>query len=148
MVLKVLKERIEEMEDILKEKTKITPVWHKICPANAKRIGRDKAIQQPEEYVLDLHQKWSNRLYEIWAVWLCPTTKVINKHSNGFGGHSFRVQSARAAVRSSKPNRFQRIYNKIKARRGEKVAIIATARHMAESVHWVLTRKEYYKIGQ
>jgi len=44
MVLKVLKERIEEMEDILKEKTKITPVWHKIpqCPANAKRIGRDK----------------------------------------------------------------------------------------------------------
>jgi len=44
MVLKVLKERIEEMEDILKEKTKITPVRHKIpqYPANAKRIGRDK----------------------------------------------------------------------------------------------------------
>ena len=34
---------------------------------------------------------------------------------------------------------------KIKARRGEKVAIVATARHMAESVYWVLTRKEYYK---
>jgi len=31
--------------------------------------------------------------------------------------------------------------NKIKARRGEKVAIVATARHMAESVYWVLTRK-------
>ena len=74
MVLKVLKERIEEMEDILKEKTKITPVWHKIpqCPANAKRIGRDKAIQQPEEYVLDLHQKWSNRLYEIWVCGSAP----------------------------------------------------------------------------
>ena len=43
-----------------------------------------------------------------------------------------------------------RIYNKIKARRGEKVAIVATARHMAELVYWVLTRKEYYKekIGQ
>jgi len=38
-----------------------------------------------------------------------------------------------------------RIYNKIKARRGEKVAIVATARHLAESVYWVLTRKEYYK---
>ena len=37
------------------------------------------------------------------------------------------------------------IYNKIKARRGEKVAIVAIARHMAESVYWVLTRKEYYK---
>ena len=38
-----------------------------------------------------------------------------------------------------------RIYNKIKARRGEKVAIVATARHLAESAYWVLTRKEYYK---
>jgi len=25
------------------------------------------------------------------------------------------------------------------------VAIVATARHMAESVYWVLTRKEYHK---
>ena len=40
----------------------------------------------------------------------------INKHSNGFLRWAF-IQSARAAVRSSKPNRFQRIYNKIKARR-------------------------------
>ena len=38
-----------------------------------------------------------------------------------------------------------RIYNKIKARKGEKVAIVATARHLAESVYWVLIRKEYYK---
>jgi len=35
--------------------------------------------------------------------------------------------------------------DRIKARRGEKVAIVATARHLAESVYWVLTRKEYYK---
>ena len=68
----------------------------------------------------------------------------INKHSNGFLRWAF-IQSARAAVRSSKPNRFQRIYNKIKARRGEKVAIVATARHMAKSVYWILTKKEYYK---
>ena len=68
----------------------------------------------------------------------------INKHSNGFLRWAF-IQSARAAVHSSKPNRFQRIYKKIKARRGEKVAIVAVARHMAESVYWVLTKKEYYK---
>ena len=73
-----------------------------------------------------------------------PCKGLINKHSNGFLRWAF-IQSARAAVRSSKPNRFQRIYNKIKARRGEKVAIVATARHLAESVYWVLTRKEYYK---
>ena len=64
----------------------------------------------------------------------------INKHSNGFLRWAF-IQSARAAVRSSKLNRFQRIYNKIKARRGEKVAIVATARHLAESIYWVLRRK-------
>jgi len=40
-----------------------------------------------------------------------------------------------------------RIYSKIKARRGEKVAIVATARHMAELVYWVLTRKGYYSKG-
>ena len=40
-----------------------------------------------------------------------------------------------------------RIYNKIKARRGEKVAIVATARHPTELVYWVLTRKEYHSKG-
>ncbi len=49
-----------------------------------------------------------------------------------FGG-AF-IQSARVAVRSSTPNRFQKIYHKLKQRGGEKVAIVATARHMAESV--------------
>jgi len=39
----------------------------------------------------------------------------------------------------------QLLSNRLKARRGEKVAIVATARHMAESVYWVLTRKESYK---
>ncbi len=48
-------------------------------------------------------------------------------------------------VRSSKPNRFQRKYNKIKARKGEKVAIVAAARLMAETVYWMLTKREYYK---
>jgi len=27
----------------------------------------------------------------------------------------------------------------------KKVAIVATARHMAKSIYWILTRKEYYK---
>ncbi|HUV80054.1 MAG TPA: hypothetical protein VMW40_04425 [Candidatus Bathyarchaeia archaeon] len=53
-----------------------------------------------------------------------------------------------AAVRSSAPNRFQRIYHKRKARRGDKVAIVATARHLAESVYWVLTKEEYYQEGR
>ncbi len=57
----------------------------------------------------------------------------INKHSNGFLRWAL-IQSTRAAVHSATPNRFQRIYNRLKARRGEKVAIVATARHMAESV--------------
>ena len=52
---------------------------------------------------------------------------------NGFLRWAF-IRSARAAVHSSTPNRFQRIYQKIKVRRGEKGAIMATARHMAESV--------------
>ena len=39
----------------------------------------------------------------------------------------------------------QLLSNRLKARRGEKVAIVATARHMAESVYWVLTKKESYK---
>ena len=45
----------------------------------------------------------------------------INKHSNGFLRWAF-IQSARAAVRSSKPNRFQRIrYIKYNKKEGVKV---------------------------
>ena len=55
------------------------------------------------------------------------------------------VQSAWSAVHSSTPNRFQRIYQKVKARRGAKIAIVATARHLTESVYWVLTKQEAYK---
>ena len=68
----------------------------------------------------------------------------ISKHSNGFLRWAL-IQSTRAAVHSATPNCFQRIYNRLKARRGEKVAIVATARHMAESIYWVLTKKEFYK---
>jgi transposase len=68
----------------------------------------------------------------------------ISKHRNGFLRWAF-IQSTRATVRSATPNRFQRIYNRLKARSGEKVAIVATARHMAESVYWVLTKKECYR---
>ena len=71
-----------------------------------------------------------------------PCKGLINKHSNGFLRWAFRVRGQQSVL---KPNRFQRIYNKIKARSVEKVAIVATARHLAESVYWVLTRKEYYK---
>jgi transposase len=70
----------------------------------------------------------------------------INKHSNGFLRWAL-IQSARAAVRSSTPNRFTVIYQKLKARRGDKVAIVATARHLAESVYWVLTKREDYNVG-
>ena len=34
-----------------------------------------------------------------------------------------------------------------KSEEREKVTIVATARHMAESVYWVLTRREYYSKG-
>jgi len=144
-VLKALEERIEEMEDILKEKTKITDEakWLMSIPDNAllilSELGEIERFSNPKSMVSysglapKVEQSGDYRRYG-----------HINKHSNGFLRWAF-IQSARAAVRSSKPNRFQRIYNKIKARRGEKVAIVATARHMAESVYWVLTRKEYYK---
>jgi len=57
----------------------------------------------------------------------------INRQSNGFLRWAL-IQSAWSAVRSSTPNRFQRIYQKVKARRGAEVAIVATACHLAESV--------------
>ena len=148
-VLKALEERIEEMEDILKEKTKITDEakWLMSIPG----IGYHNALLILSE--LGEIERFSNPKSMVSYSGLAPKVEQsgdykryghINKHSNGFLRWAF-IQSARAAVRSSKPNRFQRIYNKIKARRGEKVAIVATARHMAESVYWVLTRKEYYK---
>jgi transposase len=68
----------------------------------------------------------------------------ISKHSNGFLRWAL-IQSTRAAVHAATPNRFQRIYPRLTSRRGEKVAIVATARHMAESAYWVLTKREVYK---
>ena len=148
-VLKALEERIEEMEAILKERAKITDEakWLMSIPG----IGYHNALLILSE--LGEIERFSNPKSMVSYSGLAPKVEQsgdykryghINKHSNGFLRWAF-IQSARAAVRSSKPNRFQKIYNKIKARRGEKVAIVATARHMAESVYWVLTRKEYYK---
>ncbi|MCW3129832.1 MAG: IS110 family transposase [Methanophagales archaeon] len=138
-VLKVLEERIDEIEDIMKEKTKITDEakWLMSIPG----IGYHNALLMQSE--LGEIERFSNPRSVVNYSGLAPKVEQsgdytryghINKHSNGFLRWAF-IQSARAAVHSSKPNRFQRIYKKIKARRGEKVAIVAVARHMAESVY-------------
>lgn len=148
-VLEVLNGVIKEVEGILEEKAEITDEakWLMSTPGigfhNALLIlsetGEMERFERPQSFVC--------------YVGLAPKVEQsgeqvryghINRHSNGFLRWAF-IQSARAAVRSSTPNRFQRIYKKVKARRGEKVAIVATARHMAESVYWVLTKKEPYK---
>ncbi|MBN1762922.1 MAG: hypothetical protein JW878_07610 [Methanomicrobia archaeon] len=50
-----------------------------------------------------------------------------------------------AAVLSSTPNRFKRIYQKAEARRGAKMAIVATDCNLAELVCWVFTNKKLTK---
>jgi len=66
----------------------------------------------------------------------------INRHSNGFLRWVL-IQCTYRAVRS--PNRFQKIYKKLKDKRGSKIAIVAVARHLLESIYWVLAKKECYK---
>ncbi len=63
----------------------------------------------------------------------------IIKDSNGLL-RWVAVQTAHRAVRSE--NKYRRFYLKLKSRKGSKVAIVATARKILESVYWVLIRKE------
>jgi transposase len=53
------------------------------------------------------------------------------------------VQAAHVAVRT--PNRFQKIYYTLLARKPNQIAITATARKLLESTYWVLTKQEEYK---
>ena len=79
--------------------------------------------------------------------------RVHNSGNRTYHGHVNRncnkllrstlIQCARVAVR--KPNRFQRIYNKVKARRGDKKAIVAAARELLTSIYWVLIKEEPYQ---
>jgi transposase len=162
-VLEVLNEVIEEVGSIVEEKAKITDEakWVMNTPGigfhNAMLIlsetGEIGRFDRPQSYVCytglapKVEQSGEQVRYGLWGSAPRPRKPckgLINRHSNGFLRWAF-IQSARAAVRSSTPNRFQRIYKKVKARRGEKVAIVAAARHMAESVYWVLTKREPYK---
>ena len=148
-VLEVLNVVIKEVESILEEKAEVTEEakWLMSTPG----IGFHNALLILSE--LGEIERFENPESLVCYTGLAPKVEQsgeqvryghINRHSNGFLRWAF-IQSARAAIRSSTPNRFQRIYQKIKARRGEKVAIVATARHMAESVYWMLTKKEPYK---
>lgn len=148
-VLDVLTERIADVERILEEKAELTEEvkWLMSIPG----IGFHNALLIQGE--LGEITRFSRPQSFICYTGLAPKVAQsgnqvryghINRQSNGFLRWAL-IQSARAAVRSSTPNRFQRIYQKVKARRGDKVAIVATARHLAESVYWVLTKREYYR---
>lgn len=148
-VLVILGEKITEVEGILREKAEITEeaMWLMsragIGFHNAllilSEIGEIERFSKPKRFV-----SYAGLAPNVEQSGDYTTYGHISKHSNGLLRWAL-IQSTRAAVRSATPNRFQRIYNRLKSRRGEKVAIVATARHMAESVYWVLTKKECYK---
>lgn len=148
-VLEDLNERIEDVESVMREKAEVTEEvkWLMSIPGigfhNALLIlsetGEIARFSKPQSFVC-----YAGLAPKVEQSGEQVRHGHINKHSNGFLRWAL-IQSARAAVRSSTPNRFQRGYQKLKARRGDKVAIVATARHMAESVYWVLTKREDYK---
>lgn len=148
-VLVILGEKITEVEGILREKAEITEeaMWLMSIAGigfhNAllilSEIGEIERFSKPKSFA-----SYAGLAPKVEQSGDYTTYGHISKHSNGFLRWAL-IQSTRAAVRSTTPNRFQRIYNRLKARRGDKVAIVATARHMAESVYWVLTKKECYK---
>jgi len=148
-VLDVLSERITVVEEILEDKAKVTKEvgWLESLPG----IGFHNAMLILSE--LGEVTRFSSPKGLVCYTGLAPKVAQsgdqiryghINRQSNGFLRWAL-IQSAWAAVRSSTPNRFQRIYRKVKARRGSKVAIVATARHLAESVYWVLIKEEAYR---
>jgi transposase len=148
-VLDELNERITGIELFLEDKTETTEevAWLRTIPG----IGLHNAVLILSE--LGEVARFSRPQGLVCYAGLAPKVAQsgdqvryghLNRQSNGFLRWAF-VQSAWAAVRSSTPNRFQRIYQRLKARRGTKVAIVATARHLAESVYWVLTKQEAYR---
>jgi transposase len=148
-VLDVLSERITKVEETLQEKAELTKEvgWLESLPG----IGFHNALLILSE--LGEVTRFSSPQALVCYAGLVPKVAQsgdhvryghINRQSNGFLRWAL-IQSAWSAVRSSTPNRFQRIYQKVKARRGTKVAIVATARHLAESVYWVLTKQEAYR---
>ena len=148
-VLGVLSETIKRVEGIMREKVEVTEeaMWLMSIVG----IGFRNALLILSE--IGEIERFSNPKSFVSYVGLAPKVEQsgdytkyghISKHSNGFLRWAL-IQSTRAAVHSATPNRFKRIYNRLKARRGEKVAVVATARHMAESVYWVLTKEEFYK---
>ena len=148
-VLDVLTERISGIEEILEEKAELTEEvrWLRSIPG----IGPHNAVLILSE--LGEVARFSRPQGLVCYAGLAPKVAQsgdqvryghINRQSNGFLRWAL-IQSAWSAVQSSTPNRFQRIYQKLKARRGTKIAIVATARHLAESVYWVLTKQEAYK---
>ena len=57
-----------------------------------------------------------------------------------------RTQSDQYHAQSGWTNRHcSRLYVRVRARKGSSVAIGAVARHLAESVYWVLSKNEPYK---
>jgi len=148
-VLDELNERITGVEQFLEEKAESTEevAWLRTIPG----IGLHNAVLILSE--LGEVSRFSRPQGLVCYAGLAPKVAQsgdqvryghINRQSNGFLRWAF-VQSAWSAVLSSTPNRFQLIYQKVKARRGAKIAIVATARHLAESVYWVLTKQEAYK---
>lgn len=148
-VLRVLGRRINEVESILREKAEITEEASWLMSIVG--IGFHNALLILSE--IGEIGRFGNPKSFVSYAGLAPKVEQsgdytryghISKHSNGFLRWAL-IQSTRAAVHSATPNRFQRIYHRLKARRGEKVAIVATARHMAESAYWVLRKREVYK---
>ena len=148
-VLDVLSERITRVEEILEKKAEVTTgvEWLRSIPG----IGFQTAVLIQSE--VGEMRRFSSPQGFVCYTGLAPKVAQsgdqiryghINRQSNGFLRWAL-IQSAWAAVRSSTPNRFQRIYQKVKARKGSKVAIVATARHLAESVYWVLIKEEAYR---
>ena len=149
VVLDTLNQKIEEISSLLREKAEVTQEtkWLMSIPG----IGFHNALLIQSE-IADIKRFETPQSLVNYAG-LAPKVNQsgsylryghINRQSNGFLRWSM-IQAARISVRCKRPNRFQRIYYKLKRRRGDKVAIVAVARNIMESVYWVLTRKENYK---
>ena len=90
---------------------------------------------------------WNFGLVRIYT-WYDPWKKFENwelkerlKMMHGIGYNSMVL-----ILKGKSDDKWKRTIGKSDQReigRGEKVAIVATARHLAESVYWVLTRKEW-----
>jgi transposase len=149
VVLNTLNQKIEEISSLLKEKAEITQEtkWLMsipgICFHNAllvqSEIADIKRFKTPQSLV-----NYAGLAPKVKQSGSYVRYGHINRQSNGFLRWAM-IQAARISVRCKKPNKFQRIYHKLKRRRGDKVAIVAVARHIMEAVYWVLSRKENYK---